>query len=444
MNQAWVAILPSSLRNKLEGRHDTQKIIANTAWLFIDKIVRMGGGLFVSVWIARYLGPEQFGQFNYAAAFVSIFSAIATLGLDGIVVREIVREPERRDEILGTAFILKLLGGLIAFTMIMGAILVLRPSDNLTQLLVAVIALGMFFQSFDTIDLWFQSQVRSRYSVLAKTTSFTLLSIVKIFLVLFEAPLVAFAWVVSAEVAVGAVGLVIAYKANFGKFLNWRNCPQLGRRLLHDSWPLIFSSIVIMVYMRIDQLMLGEIVGSGEVGIYSVAVGLAEVWYFIPGAIVSSTFPSIIAARMEREELFHERLQRLYNMMALIAYVIALPVTFLAGPVITLLYGAAYSKAGPMLSLLIWAGIFTNLGIARSSFLTAMNWTRVHFMTVFGGCLVNIALNLVLIPRYGGMGAVIASFVAYWFAAHGACFLYKPLFKTGNMLTRALLYPKVW
>lgn len=437
-------MLPAFLRNKLEGRHDSQKIIANTGWLFFDKIVRMGVGLFVGVWIARYLGPEQFGLFNYAAAFVSLFSSIATLGLDGIVVRDIVREPERRDEILGTTFILKLLGGLIAFTMIMGAIFLLRPSDNPTHLLVAVIALGMLFQSFDTIDLWFQSQVRCRYSVIAKTTSFILLTLVKIFLILFEAPLVAFAWVASAEVAVGAGGLVIAYKANSGNILHWKNCPELGRRLLHDSWPLIFSSMVIMVYMRIDQLMIGEIVGSGEVGIYSVAVGLAEVWYFIPGAIVSSTFPSIIAARMESEELFYERLQWLYNTLVLIAYAIALPVTFLAEPVINLLYGTAYSKAGPMLSLLIWAGIFTNLGIARSSFLTTMNWNKVHFVTVFFGCLINIVLNIVFIPRYGGMGAVIASCIAYWFSAHGSCFLYKPLFRTGNMLTRALLYPKVW
>jgi O-antigen/teichoic acid export membrane protein len=444
MNQAWIAILPAFLRDKLEGRHDFQKIIANTGWLFIDKIVRMGGGLLVGVWLARYLGPERFGQFNYAAAFVAIFSAIASLGLDGIVVRDIIKEPARTNEILGTAFMLRLIGGLIAFTMIMISIFVLRPFDTLTQLLVGIIALGMFFQSVDIIDLWFQSQVLSRYTVIAKITSFMLLAVVKVSLILCEAPLAAFAWVASAEVAVGAGGLVIAYTVNSGRILNWKNCPELGRRLLHDSWPLIFSSIVIMVYMRIDQLMLGEIVGSGEVGIYSVAVSLAEVWYFIPGAIVSSTFPSIITARVESEDLFYERLQRLYNTMALTAYGIALPVTFLAEPVITLLYGTAYSKAGPMLSVLIWAGIFTNLGIARSSFLTTMNWTRVHFMTVFFGCVINIVLNLILIPRYGGMGAVIASCVAYWFAAHGACYLYPPLFRTGNMLTRALLYPKVW
>jgi len=130
--------------------------------------------------------------------------------------------------------------------------------------------------------------------------------------------------------------------------------------------------------------------------------------------------------------------------MAFLAYAVAIPVTFIAGWVVKLLFGAAYLRAGAMLAVLIWAGMFTNLGVARSTFLMTMNWTKVHFITVFLGCIINVVLNLLLIPRYGGMGAVIASCVAYWFAAHGSCFVYKPLFKTGSMLTKAMLYPRFW
>jgi O-antigen/teichoic acid export membrane protein len=151
-----------------------------------------------------------------------------------------------------------------------------------------------------------------------------------------------------------------------------------------------------------------------------------------------------VEAKAVSEELFYDRLQKFYNMMAFIGYAVALPVTFLAGWVVELLFGHAYGKAGAMLAVLIWAGLFVNLGVARSSFLMSMNWTKVHFMTVFMGCLVNVALNYILIPRYGGMGAVIASCIAYWVAAHGSCYLYKPLFRTGNMLTRALFFPKIW
>jgi O-antigen/teichoic acid export membrane protein len=199
-----------------------------------------------------------------------------------------------------------------------------------------------------------------------------------------------------------------------------------------------------MIYMRIDQVMIGEMVGDKEVGIYSVAVQLVEAWYFLPGIIVSSVFPSIVEAKSMGDAVFYERLQKLYNFLALMAYAVAIPVTFLAGWIIELLFGPLYGKAGPMLSLLIWSFLFTNLGVARSTFLTAMNWTKIHLMTVSLGCIINVGLNYLLIPRYGGMGAVIASCVAYWFAMHGACFIYKPLHKTGRMLTKAMICPRPW
>jgi O-antigen/teichoic acid export membrane protein len=130
--------------------------------------------------------------------------------------------------------------------------------------------------------------------------------------------------------------------------------------------------------------------------------------------------------------------------MALLGYCVALPVTFLAGWGVPLLFGASYGKAGTMLVGLVWAGIFINLTMARNYFLTAMNWTRLHFITDFMGCALNVSLNFYLIPRYGGMGAVIASCISYWFAVHGTCFIFKPLHRTGLMLTRALVYPKAW
>jgi O-antigen/teichoic acid export membrane protein len=168
------------------------------------------------------------------------------------------------------------------------------------------------------------------------------------------------------------------------------------------------------------------------------------VWYFFPIIITSSVFPSIVEAREMGESIFYERIQKLYNFIAFLSYCVAVPVTFLAGWVIHHLYGNSYREAGPMLAVLIWSLLFTSLGVARSTFLTTMNWTKVHFVTVASGCIINVILNYILIPVYGGMGAVIASCIAYWFAAHGSCFLHEPLHKTGLMLTKAILCPKFW
>ena len=444
MDQSWVKYLPPFIRKRIGEREYLQNVMSNTGWLLADKIIRMGVGLFVGVWVARYLGPELFGLFSFAGAFVGLFSAFSTLGLDGIVVRDIVRDRSVKEATLGTCFALKLIGGVATFLIVLGGIALVRPGDSLAYWLVGIIAAGMIFQAFDAIDLWFQSQVQSKYSVYAKNFAFLTVSIVKIFLILSKASLIAFAWAGFSEVIIGSAGIVLAYRKTGHNPTNWRITLVRAKSLLKDSWPLLLSGIAVMIYMRVDQIMLDMMAGDREVGVYSAAVRIVEVWYFIPMVFVSSVFPSIVEAKAMSEDLFYNRLQKLYNFMALIGYFIALPVTFLAEWIIELLFGFPYSKAGPMLAVLIWSLMFTNLGVARSAFLTTMNWTKVHLFTVSLGCVINVCLNFLLIPRYGGMGAAIASCVAYWFAAHGACFFYKPLFKTGYMLTKAIVYPRIW
>lgn len=440
----WLNYFPNFLKGRLRNRHSLHKIIPNISWLVFDKILRMGVGLFVGVWVARYLGPEKFGIYSYAVAFVTLFSTIASLGLDGIVVRDIVRNPATKEETLGTAFLLRLVGGTLSLILSVGTVFLVRSGDPLACWLVGIIAAGMIFQAFDTIDFWFQSQVLSKYVVYARNLAFLLVSVVKVILILVGAPLISFALAGLAEIIIASAGLVVVYKYGGYCFSAWRSSLARAKTLLSDSWPLILSSIVGVIYLRIDQIMIGNMVGDAEVGIYSAAVKLAEVWYFIPTCVLSSVLPAIVICKVTNENLFYTRLQTLYNWMAFISYLIAIPTTFMAGWIIELLFGIGYAKAGPMLAALIWAGLFINLGVARSAFLTANNWTKVSFFSNFLGCIINIGLNLILIPKYGGMGAVIASIISYWIAAHGSCYLYAPMYKTGNMLLKSMIYPKIW
>jgi len=443
-DRGWTRALPAFIRKKIEGRDELQRIISNTGWQFADNAIRMGVGLLIGIWIARYLGPEQFGLFSYALAFVALFAPLATLGLDDIVVRNLVRDPASREETLGTAFLLKLIGGALSFIAAVGVIFVLRPADHLSHWLVGIVAAGAGFQAFNAIEFWFNSQVQAKYPVLARNAAFLICALAKIVLIVGRAPLVTFAWVATLEIMVGAVGLVIAYQSRGHRLRDWRKNLSMAKSLMKDSWPLLFSCLVIVIYLRIDQVMLGEMVGSEAVGVYSVAVRLAEVWFFIPTAVYWSVLPSLVEAKSGSDALFYERLQKFYNLMALTAYTIAIPMMFLSEWLVLTLFGAPYAGAGLILTVLIWANLFTYLEIARSAFFNVMNWNRLYFVTLTLGALLNIALNLLLIPRYGGLGAAIASCLAYWFAAHGACFLYKPLHKTGVMLTRAMIYPKIW
>ena len=354
----WLRLIPSALRQRLEGRHALQKIIGNIGWLFFDRAVRMVGGLFVGIWIARYLGPPQFGLFSYAIAFVSLFGALASLGLDGVVVRELVRHPDRRLEILGTALSLKLYAGTAAFITATSSMLLLHPKDAETLTLVSIISLGLVFQAFDTIDLWFQSQTQAKFAVFAKNVAFVLLAFGKIGLILMGANLTAFAWAALAEVVIGAIGLCFVFFWRGFGVQSLRFSGALAKTMLGESWPFLLSGLAIMLYMRIDQIMLAEMVGNREVGVYSAALRLSELWYVVPVVIVSSVSPWLTEARMVSRNLYRERLYQLLKWLAMIAYLIALPMTFLASSIMPFLYGQQYSSAGMVLAIHIWAALF--------------------------------------------------------------------------------------
>ncbi len=212
--------------------------------------------------MARYLGPEQFGLLSYALALVAMFGTVANLGLDDIMVRDMVREPEQKDEILGTSFMLRMLGGTLSFIAAVGVILVLRPNDELSHWLVGIIAAGAIFQAFNVIEFWFHSQVQARYVVLAKGSAFLVCSLAKIGLILMGASLVSFAWVALGEIVVASFGLIVAYRAKGSRLFGWLANRKRAGALLKDSWPLMLSGMVVLVYLRIDQVMLGEMAGD--------------------------------------------------------------------------------------------------------------------------------------------------------------------------------------
>ena len=413
MNSIWIKYLPYFVRDKVAGRQNLQKLIGNTGWLFADRILRIGIGLVLGVWIARYLGPDQFGQFNYAAAFVALFSILANLGLDGIVVRELVHDPNRKDEILGTAFALKLAGSGITLVAVVAGIRILQPGETLVHSLVVIIAAGTIFQSLDTIDFWFQARVESRFSVYAKSSAFLLVSALKVFLILSHAPLIAFAWAGTIELLLGAVGMAVAFRFQGQRLTMWRlNTNRVGQSL-KECWPLLLSGIAVTIYMKIDQVMLGQMLDKKAVGVYSAAIRISEVWYFIPISIVASVTPSLIEAKKLSPAIYRYRLANLFRLLSAIALAIAIPMTFASGYVARTLYGSQYEGVAPVLAIHIWAALFVFLGVAQGPWNINEGLTKLAFVRTVIGAASNILLNILLIPRYGPMGAAVATTVSY-------------------------------
>ena len=359
---------------QLQNHKGFIKYFQNTSWLFAEKILRLTVGLFIGVWVVRYLGPEQFGVFSYVISFVAIFSTIATFGLDSIVIRELVIDESRRDELIGTAFFLKLMGAFVVLAIL--SIAVNFTSNNTsTNTLIFIIASITIFKSFNVVDMYFQSKVLSKYVVYANVISFVITSTVKIVLILNEAPLIAFAWVMlfdSFVLAIGFIYFFIKKNSTFNvKDLKFSKSTAVD--LLRDSWPLMLSTVVISIYMKIDQVMIKEMMGPEAVGQYAAAVKLSEAWYFIPVVIASSLFPAIISAKKQSTELYYGRLQKLYNFVVWMAIAIALPMTFFGDWLVELLYGGRYNQAGSVLVIHIWAGVVVFFGTAWSKWMVSEN-----------------------------------------------------------------------
>jgi polysaccharide transporter, PST family len=396
-------------------RGESSKILANISWLFADQILRMGIGLVIGVWIARYLGTEQFGLLNYATAFVALFSPLCNLGLDGLVIKRLVDDTADHGQILGTSFWMRLGAGCLTWAAIIVGILFLRHNDLNAILIVAILGCSSIFQAFNTIDLWFQSQIKSKYSVIAKNLAFIIVSVLKVSAVIVHAPLIVFACLLLLESGLSAIALLVFFnQTNQTHLLNlWSWSRSLAKDLLQESWPLIFSGLGVIVYLRIDQIMLGQMIGNQEVGIYSAATRISEIWYFIPTTIAASVSPAIYKAKKISEFSYYNKTKELNTLLVLGSIIISLPLTFLSGTIIGLLFGDNYAPAAEILSIHIWASVFVATGVATSHWFIAEGLNHLSMYKTLLGAISNVILNLLLIPIYAGKGAAIATVISY-------------------------------
>ena len=388
-----------------------RKYFANTSWLLSERVLRMVVSLFVGIYVARYLGPERFGLLSYALSFVWLFSSLASFGLDDILVRELVKSPEQRNNLLGTVFWLKVCGALVMGTTI---VLVLKymVEDQQTNWMIGLITFGFLFQATNIVDFYFQSQVQSKFAVRAQAIQLILTSLFKIYLVWNQAELIWFAFALMLDQAVVAVLFLLVYHWKIGWFPFFSFRWKQAKKLMRDAWPLIFAGMVVSVYMKIDQVMLKEMLDVKAVGVYAAAVKLCEAWYFLPTALIASLFPAVIEAKIKSKTLYDKRVQNLYDLMVWSSIAVALPTTLLADWVILILYGTDFQEAADVLRIYIWAGVFVTLGIASSKWLIAENLQRYLFLRTILGALLNVGFNLWLIPIYGIKGAAIATLVA--------------------------------
>ena len=401
----------------LKQHPSIRKYFANTSWLLGERILRMGVSLFIGIYVARFLGPEKFGLLSYTVSFVWLFSSLASFGLHNILVRELVQSPEQRNNLLGTVFWLKVFGTFVMATAIT-AVLQFFEEDQQTYWMIVLIALGFLFQTTNVIELYFQAQVQSKFIVRAQVVQLLITSLFKIYLIWIQAELIWFAFALMLDQAVAAALFLIMYRCKIDWFpfffFHWKQ----AKKLMGSAWPLIFSGMMVLMYMKIDQVMLKEMLNTKAVGVYAAAVKICEAWYFIPSAIMASLFPAVIEARKESREIYENRFQKIYEMMVWGSLLVAIPISFLADWFIQILYGANFQEAAVVLKIYIWGFVFVSLGVASSHWLVAENLEKHALVRSFLGAILNICINWYLIPIYGITGAAYATLITQFFVAY--------------------------
>lgn len=414
------------------------KYFRNTSWLIGGRVLQLFVNLIIGVYLARYLGPDNYGSLSYVVSFIFLFSSLGVLGIDQIIVRNLVNLSDQKSVLLGTGLMLRILGASISWLIIF---LVIRSCliDQKTTMLIFVVSFSLFFQSFNIIDLYFQSKVLSRDVVIAQVAQSILSFFIKLSFIVFHADLFWFAVAILLDAIILSLVLVFIYVCTEGPLTLWKFDFILARDILKNSFPLFLSGIVISIYMRIDQIIIKNMLGNEALGIYSVVVNICEVFYFIPVVIANSLFPAILDAK-KNTFLYNDRIKMLYRLMFVLSLIISIIMTFFGGKIVHFIYGQKFDLAMQIIPVYIWANVFVFLGVASEKWLISEGFVWASFYRTCVGVIVNIVLNILFIKKYGILASAWATVISYMFVIISLVLIPKTR-EFSLTIGRALFFP---
>ena len=388
----------------------TSKVAKNSIWIVSEKICQMFISLIISAFSARYLGPSNYGLLNYGASLVTIFLSISKLGLDGIVVKKLIDSREKNGEIIGTSLIMRVVSSLISILLIVITVLLLRPAESLILFITFLQSLALIFQVYEIFDLWFQSNLNSKYTSIAKMIAFIIVSIYKVILLVTSKSVIWFALSTSIDYFIILFVLIVMYKRNSGQKLTFSFLT--AKMLLKQSYRFILANLMITIYMQIDKIMIGNILNDTELGLYSAATSICVMWGFIPIAIADSFRPTIYSAKKEKQSLYVNRLKKLYSIIFWLGFAFCLGISIFSKLILLILYGKDFMSATGTLIIVVWYALFAYLNYSREIWIVCEEKFKYSLYFSFLGMVFNILLNSILIPKYGINGAALATLIS--------------------------------
>lgn len=390
-----------------------KKYLKNTGWMFVGQIFSLIVSFFVGAWLARYLGPENYGIISYVVAFVSIFGFVAHLGVHSILLRDLIEKGERENYLMGTSFFVLLGGSLLALFIVVILSFILE-SSLLIRSLIIVYSFTFLFSPFNIVSIFFQSRVEAQKNVRISFFSAIISSVLKILIILSGRGIFYLIIVFLLESILLAFFNVLMYVKSGYNIFSWRVDFKLLKKLLSSSWMLMLAAAASYIFTRVDQIMIKSFLGEVSVGIYSAALKLVEIWYFIPGIVCTSLLPAIINAKKMSVEKYKNRLKLLYVFLGGTAFVVAIFLTIFSDFIIDFLFGQEYIQSVSVLKIYAWASVGFFLSTGFYQYFLAENRLILIFYFYLFLMVLNILLNIFLIPRIGINGAALSTLISYF------------------------------
>lgn len=389
-----------------------RKLIGNAGWLLADRIGRLGLGVVILAWTARYLGPGDFGLLSYAQAIVVLVTSVAQFGLTDVVIRDIVRHPDRGDIIISTALAIRIAMGVVSIGLSCLVAHLFRPGDELALVVTLALSVSLLFQAGEVLEYDLQARNSVAPAVAARSAAFLICNAVKIVGLLTGAGLFFFAVMIAVEAAVTALLFLFANRDG-RRLASIRHLSRTeARYLASQAAPLFLRTAAIAFYMRLDQILISQFYGDAATGIYAAAVRLVEVWFFAPIAIMTALVPTLASAYLNDQQVYRRQLKQAMRILVYGSFAFALVASLLAGPIISLFYGTQYEGAVAILRIYAWSAVFGTLGLATNAWFVNSGLMRYAFHQALIGLIFNAGLNVVLIGMIGPIGGAIAYVVS--------------------------------
>ena len=417
----------------------------NATWIIGGRVIQMLLSVVVGSLTARYLGQTSYGLIGYGSAYVAFFTSLCTLGLNSVIIKDFVDHPDEQGEAIGSALVLRIVSSLLSVFMISGIVFVVDYGEMQTLLVVALCSLGLVFHVFETFNFWFQSQYRSKITTMATLAAYVVMSLYKIVLLLLGAGMEWFAFAMSVDYIVIAIFLYVAYRRYQGPRL--RFSLKKSKSLLSVSYHYILSALMIAIYGQTDKIMLRQMLpagtGDAAVGDYTMATTICAMWVFVLQAIIDSLYPTILNLYGKDKAGYEKKNRQLYAIVFYVSLAVSVGFQLLGGLVIDIYGGAEYATAVTPLKIVTWYTAFSYLGVARNAWIVSEKKQK-YLKYLYGSAAVlNVILNLALIPLWGVSGAAAASLVTQIATSILLPLCFRELRPNAKLMLEAICFQKL-